>query len=345
MRVLVTGGAGYIGVVLCRQLLEAGHVPVVLDRLFWGRKPLAGLEVEVVQGDLRAFDDAWLTGIDAVCHLAGLSNDPTAEYNPQANWQMNALGTQRLVAASLARGIERFTFASSASIYDTESSKTELSHSPVMCDETTLVTPRGAYSISKKYAEDVVLRAASRDFAPVVFRQGTVYGFSPRMRFDLVVNTFVKDAVVLRRLYLHGGGWMWRPLVDVEDVAAVHVAALSAKLDLLRGEIFNVLEENYQIRQLAMLVAGGLVNPPLHVELVEAPLPSLVRNYRMSNAKLSKSLGFTPSRTVLESIQDMLARLPLDKADDFGDPRYYNVKWMKLLEEVHAEQRAFSSIY
>jgi hypothetical protein len=87
------------------------------------------------------------------------------------------------------------------------------------------------------------------------------------------------------------------------------------------------------------------VNPPLHVELVEAPLPSLVRNYRMSNAKLSKSLGFTPSRTVLESIQDMLARLPLDKADDFGDPRYYNVKWMKLLEEVHAEQRAFSSIY
>jgi nucleoside-diphosphate-sugar epimerase len=347
MRVLVTGGAGYIGVVLCRRLLEAGHSPVVLDRLFWGRKPLAGLEVEIVQGDLRAFDDAWLTGIDAVCHLAGLSNDPTAEYNTQANWQMNALGTERLVAACLACGIERFTFASSASIYDSESSPTELSHSPVMCDETTLVAPRGAYSVSKKYAEDVVLRAASRDFAPVVFRQGTVYGFSPRMRFDLVVNTFVKDAIVLRRLYLHGGGWMWRPLVDVEDVAAVHVAALSAAVDVLRGEIFNVLEENYQIRQLAMLVAGslGLIEPPIRVELVEAPLPTLVRNYRMSNAKLSKSLGFTPSRTVLESIQQMLTRLPLDKADEFGDPRFYNIKWMTLLEEVHGEQRGFDSIY
>ena len=110
MRVLVTGGAGYIGVVLCRRLLDAGHVPVVIDRLFWGRGPLVGLDVEVVQGDLRAFDDAWLAGIDAVCHLAGLSNDPTAEYDTEANWQMNAFGTQRLVGACVAHGIERFTF-------------------------------------------------------------------------------------------------------------------------------------------------------------------------------------------------------------------------------------------
>jgi nucleoside-diphosphate-sugar epimerase len=347
MRVLVTGGAGYIGAVLCRQLLEAGHRPVVLDRFFWGRKPLAGLDVEIIAGDLRAFDDAWLEGIDAVCHLAGLSNDPTAEYNTEANWQMNALGTERLVAACKARRIERFTFASSASIYDSEASSHELDSSPVMCDETTAVEPRGAYSLSKKYAEDVVLRAADADFAPVVFRQGTVYGYSPRMRFDLVVNTFVKDAIVLRRLYLHGGGWMWRPLVDVEDVAAVHVTALSAPLDVVRGQIFNVLEENYQIRQLAMLVAGSLalVEPPIRVDLQEAPLPSLVRNYRMSNTKLSEALGFTPSRTVLESIGDMLKKLPLDRPGDFGDPRYYNIRWMTLLEEVHAEQRAFASIY
>ena len=347
MRVLVTGGGGYIGVVLCRRLLEAGHQPVVFDRLFWGRKPLAGLDVEIVQGDLREFDDGVLRGVDAVCHLSGLSNDPTAEYNTEANWQMNAVATERLVAACVARGIERFTFASSASIYDSEASSQALDSSPIMCDETTVVNPRGAYSISKKFAEDVVLRAAGPNFAPVVFRQGTVYGYSPRMRFDLVVNTFVKDAIVLKRLFLHGGGWMWRPLVDVEDVAAVHVAALAAPVDALRGEIFNVLEENYQIRQLAMLVAGslGLVDPPIRVELVEAPVPKLVRNYRMSNAKLSKGLGFTPSRTVLESIQDMLRRLPLDRVDDYGDPRYYNIRWMTLLEEMHAEQRGFTSIY
>jgi len=347
MRVLVTGGGGYIGAVLCRQLLESGHAPVVLDRLFWGRKPLAGLDVEIIRGDLRAFDDAWLTGVDAVCHLAGLSNDPTAEYNTEANWQMNALGTERLVAACVACGVRRFTFASSASLYDSEASSHDVARSPTMCDETTDLTPRGAYSLSKKYAEDVVLRAASDAFAPVVFRQGTVYGYSPRMRFDLVVNTFVKDAIVQRRLFLHGGGWMWRPLVDVEDVAAVHVMALAAPLDRIRGQVFNVLEENYQIRQLAMLVAGslGLLDPPIRVDLREAPLPEFVRNYRMSNAKLSRVLGFTPSRTVLESIQHMLERLPLDRLDDYGDPRHYNIRWMTLLEEFHAEQREFTSIY
>jgi nucleoside-diphosphate-sugar epimerase len=167
------------------------------------------------------------------------------------------------------------------------------------------------------------------------------------MRFDLVVNTFVKDAIVQKRLYLHGGGWMWRPLVDVEDVAAVHVMALAAPLEKIRGQIFNVLEENYQIRQLAMLVAGSLslVDPPIRVDLREAPLPKLVRNYRMSNAKLSNVLGFTPSLTVLESITNMLKKLPLDRIDDYGDPRYYNIRWMTLLEEMHAEQRSFASIY
>jgi nucleoside-diphosphate-sugar epimerase len=347
MRVLVTGGAGYIGAVLCRRLVEAGHRPVVVDRMFWGRKPLEGCDVEMISGDVRDFDVAWLDGIDAVCHLAGLSNDPTAEYNTAANWEMNAIGTERIVAACKAKGVERFTFASSASIYDSELSSHELTRSPVMCDETTAVAPRGAYSISKKYAEDVVLRAADANFAPVVFRQGTVYGYSPRMRFDLVVNTFIKDAIVRRKLFLHGGGWMWRPLVDVEDVAAVHVMSLEAPLNNVRGQIFNVLEENYQIRQLAMLVAGSLslIDPPIRVDLEETPLPKLVRNYRMSNAKLSTELGFTPSRTVLESITDMLQKLPLDRVDDYGDPRYYNIRWMTLLEEFHLEQRGYASIY
>jgi len=347
MRVLVTGGAGYIGAVLCRQLLEAGHQPVVLDRLFWGRKPLAQLDVEIIAGDVREFEDAWLSGVEAVCHLAGLSNDPTAEYNTAANWQMNALGTERLVAACKARGIERFTFASSASIYDSEASSRETETSPPMCDETTVVAPRGAYSISKRYAEEVVLSAAGEHFTPVIFRQGTVYGYSPRMRFDLVVNTFLKDAIVHKRLSLHGGGWMWRPLVDVEDVARVHVMALSAPLAKIGGEIFNVLEENYQIRELAMLVAGSLslVEPPIRVDLVETPLPELVRNYRMSNAKLSHVLGFTPSRTVLTSIEQMLRLLPLERIDEYGDPRYYNIRWMTVLEEIHLDQKRFATIY
>ena len=345
MKVLVTGGAGYIGAVLCEQIRDAGHEPVVLDRLFWGRGPLAGLGATVVRGDIRRLEDAWFDGVDAVCHLGGLSNDPTAEYNTAANWEMNAVATDALVRACKRHGIRRFTFASSASIYDRETN--DAARTPVMCDEDTEIEPRGAYSTSKRRAEELILAQAGEDFAPVIFRQGTVYGYSPRMRFDLVVNTFIKDAIVARKLFLHGGGWMWRPLVDVRDVARVHLAALTAPLDRIRGQIFNVLEENYQIRQLAMLVTGSLsiLKPEWRVEIVEAPPPAIVRNYRMSNAKLSKALGFTPSVTVLESIEDMLRRLPLDRPQEFGNPRYYNIAWMTLLEEIHAEQRGFDSIY
>jgi nucleoside-diphosphate-sugar epimerase len=343
MHVLVTGGGGYIGLELCRQLLERGDAVRVLDRFFFGDGPLRALaersggRLTYVAGDVRELDPGWLDGIDAVSHLAGLSNDPTAEYNPAANWQMNAIATERLAEACKGRGIERFVFGSSASLYD--------GIGPGMFDETTAVVPRGAYSISKKYGEDALLRLTGGGFAPTILRQGTVYGWSARMRFDLVVNTFLKDAATVRKLYLHGGGWQWRPLVDVSDVARAHLAVLSAPIGDVGGEIFNVMEENYQVRQLAMLVAGSLSLKGRHVTLEEAPLPALVRDYRMSNLKMTQRLGFTPAVTVLESIDTMLAKLPLDDVGWLANPRWYNIAWMSVLEEVHASQRDFASIY
>ena len=343
MHVLVTGGGGYIGLELCRQLLERGDTVRVVDRFFFGEAPLRALaersagRLTSVAGDVRAFEGGWLDGIDAVSHLAGLSNDPTAEYNPEANWQMNAVATERLAEAAKRRGVERFVFGSSASLYD--------GIGPGMFDESTDVRPRGAYSISKKYGEDALRRLTDATFAPTILRQGTVYGWSARMRFDLVVNTFLKDAVAVGKLYLHGGGWQWRPLVDVGDVARAHIACLEAPPDAVRGEIFNVMQENYQVRQLAMLVAGSLSLKGRHVTLEEAPLPKLVRDYRMSNQKLTERLGFTPAVTVLESIDAMLQRLPLDDVGWLANPRWYNITWMSLLEEVHAAQRPFASIY
>ena len=343
MHVLVTGGGGYIGLELCRLLLERGDRVRVVDRFFFGDGPLRALaeasagRLSFRAGDVREIDEAWLDDIEGVSHLAGLSNDPTAEYNPGANWQMNAIATEHLAQACRRRGIARFVFGSSASVYD--------GIGPGMFDELTPVAPRGAYSISKKYAEDALLQLAGDGFAPTILRQGTVYGWSPRMRFDLVVNTFVKDAVTVGKLYLHGGGWQWRPLVDVSDVARAHVVALNAPLDAAGGEIFNVMQENYQVRQLAMLVAGSLSLHGRHVELQEAPLPKLVRDYRMSNLKMTQRLGFTPAVTVLESIDVMLAKLPLDDVGWLANPRWYNIAWMSVLEEVHAAQQPFPSIY
>ena len=250
---------------------------------------------------------------------------------------MNAVATEVLAQACRRAGVARLVFGSSASLYD--------GIGPGMFDEATPVKPRGAYSLSKKHAEDALLAAASDTFSPVLLRQGTVYGYSERMRFDLVVNTFIKDAVMYRKLFLHGGGWQWRPLVDVRDVARAHLACLTAPRERVHAQIFNVMQENYQIRQLAMLVAGSLSLIGRPVELVDAPLPSFVRDYRMSNLKLTQALDFTPSITVLESIDDMLKRLPLDRYQEFGHPRYYKIAWMTTLEGVLETQRTYESIY
>jgi len=341
VKVLVTGGGGYIGVVLCSRLLDAGHDVRVLDRLYWGRVPLEQIanRIEIVQADVRSLEPRMLDGIDAIAHLAGLSNDPTAEYNPKANWEMNAEATEHLAAEAKRHGIKRFTFGSSASIYD--------GLGEGIFDENAPVEPRGAYSKSKFAAEQALLRAADADFAPVILRQGTVYGFSPRMRFDLVVNTFIKDALLRGTLFLHGGGWMWRPLVDVMDVAETHVRMLEADPSAVGGEVYNVVHDNYQIRQLAMLVAGSLSMHDKRVKLEDAPMPSINRNYRCANRKLQKRIGFTPQITVLESIEGMLKRLPLDDPSDLAHPRFYNIKWMTLLEEVvatHAVDRSVWSV-
>ena len=343
MHVLVTGGGGYIGFELCRQLLERGDRVRVVDRFFFGTAPLEKLarenpgQVEMVTGDLREWNDAWLTGIDGVSHLAGLSNDPTAEYNPDANWQMNAIATERLGAACKRMGVQRFVFGSSASLYD--------GLGPGMFDELTPVEPRGAYSISKRYGEEALLAIADANFAPTIMRQGTVYGYSPRMRFDLVVNTFVRDAITRQKLFLHGGGWQWRPLVDVTDVARAHIIVLDAPLDVVGGEIFNLMQENYQVRQLAMLVAGSLLLIGRTMTLEDAPLPAIVRDYRMTNLKMTQRTGFTPAVTVLESIDSMLKKLPIDDVTFLTNPRHNNIAWMTMLEETHAAQQSFASIY
>jgi len=339
MKVLVTGGGGYIGAVLCQRFLDAGHEVRVLDRLYWGRKPLEHVieRIELVIADVRAFDPTVLDGIEGVVHLAGLSNDPTAEYNTEANWEMNATATEKLAHACRARGIRRFTFGSSASIYD--------GLGDGIFDERTHVTPRGAYSESKFAAEKALLAVAGENFAPVILRQGTVYGFSPRLRLDLVVNTFIKDALLRGKLFLHGGGWMFRPLVDIHDVAEAHLRCIEAPEGSLGGEIFNVVHENFQIRQLAMLVAGSLSLRGRTVQLEDAPVPAINRNYRCTNRKLADRVNFTPHVTVLESVEGILRHVPVENPTELAHPRYYNIAWMTLLEEIDATRAGFESVW
>jgi nucleoside-diphosphate-sugar epimerase len=336
--ILVAGGAGYIGCVLVPRLLARGYRVRVLDRLYFGEDALASFRegIEVGGADVRDIPDTALDGVDGVVNLSGLSNDPTAEFDPEANWQMNALATEALGRKCVERGIERYVFASSCSLYD--------GLPPGMHDETAAIQPRAAYATSKRYGEQALLGLAGEGLVPVLLRNGTVYGWSPRMRFDLVVNTFVKDALLNGRLLLHGGGWMWRPLVDVRDAADAMIAAYEAPADKVRGEIFNVLHSNYQIRELAMLVAGTVQLTGRSVSLEEVPAPRLTRDYECSNAKLSTTLGFIPRHSVLEAATDLVERIEgMDRAQ-LTDPRHYNIRWLELMSELKPQLERFATV-
>ena len=336
--ILVAGGAGYIGCVLVPRLVSRGYRVRVLDRLYFGDEPLRDFRdrIELVVADVRDVPPTALDGVDGVINLSGLSNDPTAEFDPEANWQMNALATENLGRLCIERGIERYIFASSCSLYD---------GLPLgMHDETAPIEPRAAYATSKRYGEQRLLELIEDGLCPVLLRNGTVYGWSPRMRYDLVVNTFVKDALLTGRLLLHGGGWMWRPLVDVRDAADAMIAAYEAPSELVRGEIFNVLHSNYQIRELAMLVAGSVQLMGRSVTLQEVPAPRLTRDYECSNAKLSTTLGFLPRHSVLDAVSDLVERLGGRDPAELTHPRGYNIRWLELLAELKPALDSFSTV-
>jgi nucleoside-diphosphate-sugar epimerase len=291
---------------------------------------------------MRTFDLAILADVDAVLNLGGLSNDPTAEYNPKANYEMNTLATRRLAEMCKAQGIKRFVFASTCSIYDRGVGDHSLD---IMQEEALEVAPKAAYSSSKYEAERALLDMADERFCPVILRKGTVFGFSPRMRYDLVVNTFVKDALTKGVLNLHYGGEMWRPLVDVRDAARAYIACLQAEESVVRGQIFNVSLANYRISELALRVRTALRKLQIDVDIRPDYGYRGVRSYRVSTEKIERVLAFRPLVTVEESVQHMVDKIRQYGYTDFDNPRYYNIRWMRLLEEASQITRVTGSVF
>jgi nucleoside-diphosphate-sugar epimerase len=333
-KVLLVGGAGYVGSVLAQELLERGYAVKILDRLYFGDDGLRDIRerVELVVGDMRTVDASVFKDVASVINLGGLSNDPTAEYNPMANVEMNTLATKKLADLCVANGIRRYVFASSCSIYDRGVGNES---ADVLLDETSEVNPRAAYSSSKREAEKLLLEMVSDTFCPVILRKGTVYGFSPRMRYDLVVNTFVKSALLTGKMTLHYGGEMWRPLVDVRDVARAYIASLEAPEEKVRGEIFNVSFHNVRISELALRVRAALREIGREAEIVPDYGYHGVRSYRVSSAKIQRVLDFKPKVAIEESVKDMVKQIQKYGYTDYDNPRYYNIRWMRLLEEAH----------
>lgn len=343
-KILLVGGAGYVGSVLTHELLERGYAVRILDRLYFGDLGLRDHRdrVELVVGDMRTLTSDVLEDVEAVINVGGLSNDPTAEYNPRANYEMNTLASKRLADLCVAHGVQRYIFASSCSIYDRGVSDESRD---VLLDEESDVDPRAAYSRSKYDAERLLLDMAGDDFCPVILRKGTIYGFSPRMRYDLVVNTFVKDALSKGYVTVHYGGEMWRPLVEVRDVARAYIACLHADEERVKEQIFNVSFNNFRISELALRVRETFRSLGYDIDVRSDYGYRGVRSYRVSAAKIQRVLDFRPKVTVEESVQYMVEQIRAYGYDDFSNPRYYNIQWMRLLEEAQRVIATTGSVF
>ena len=273
---------------------------------------------------------ATLEDVDAVINIGGLSNDPTAEFNPKANEELNTHASIRVAEVAKRAGVPRMIFASTCSIYDRGVGR-KLATSFSTKPPTSILG--AAYATSKLAAERAIIGMTDPTFAPVAFPQGTLFGFSPRMRYDLVVNSFVKDALTKGKLSVHFGGAMWRPLIDIKDVARAYVMALESDIELIRGQVFNLTAGNFRISELALRTQNALNEIGVKCELDVDYSYRLVRSYRVSGEKILRTLGFQPKVTLEESIQHMVGEINHHGYTDFSNPRYYNIEWMKLLEE------------
>ncbi len=337
--ILVTGGAGYIGSLLVRELLALGETVRVVDTHWFGNSFDAHERLELVKADLRDCDTASLVeGVSAVVHLAGLSNDPTADFAPGLNNGSNVLATRRL-AQAVAEKAERehreirFLFASTCSVYYTPSVAGDVNVQRMT--EELPVAPTANYSKTKRLAEIELLRVAEQHplFCPTILRKGTIFGLAPRMRFDLVVNIFVLHAWRNRLLTVHGSGEVWRPLLHIRDAADAYIHLLWAPAGKIRSETFNLVHKNYRILELAHWVAE-ILEQHRGVEVRvkrDRSRGDALRSYYVDGDKITKALGFRPDRGVAEATLEIWDAL---ERGEFGvepenDLRYFNIRWLK----------------
>jgi nucleoside-diphosphate-sugar epimerase len=337
MHVFVAGGAGYIGSVLVPMLLEHGHRVTALDRFYFGDtltplKQRFGEKVGVVRGDVRAFDRALLQSVDAVVDLSGISNDPSCELEPALTRSVNVDGAKRLAVAAREHGVRRYVFSSSCSVYGH-------GEGPGLAEKTTR-RPASEYARAKADVEDFLLdmgRGAWRGEVEVcALRLATVFGLSPRMRFDLAVNVMTKNAYVARRITVDGGGRQWRPFVHVRDAARAFEIALTGDAARVAGEVFNIGSDqnNVQILNLAFRVRDAVPG----TEVVHAPTDPDLRDYNVSFEKVERVLGFRPEKSIDDGIREVLGALR-DGALDPDDRRWYTLKQYSFLREAERTHR------
>ena len=335
MRILITGGGGYLGYWVAISAIEAGHDVRIFDRfcfLPYDMQPeelyansSCSRQPELVSGDIRRLQETehLLDGADAVIHLAGLSSDPTCDLDAEMTHDVNVESTRELARQAIQAGVKRFVFASTCAVYG---------HGVFqILDEESPANPLSVFSRSKLEAEQALLSMTSSRFEPVIARMGTLFGCSRRMRFDLAVNQMAATAVRQKRILVRGGGNQWRPFIHVRDAANALLAFVSASSSDVAGEIFNVGidAQNIRIRDLAEKVASQVSGVAVEV----AKDDDDQRNYHVRFSKIAERLGFSCNYDVTAGVNEIQQLLATEDINPFAEA-YFNVDRMKRLRAL-----------
>lgn len=323
MRVLVVGGAGYVGSQLVTMMVNRGIPTRVLDTFWFGDKVLKNIHsLEVVKGDIRNLNSVRqaLFGIDTVIHLACISNDPSFDLNPDLGKSVNLDSFLPFLRECKNFGVRKFLYASSSSVYG-------IKQEPFVTEELTL-EPLTDYSKYKAECEEILLNEDLGQMIKCIVRPATVCGYSPRQRFDLVVNILTASALTNGTITVMGGG-QYRPNLHIDDMAECYISLLSSEDVKINNQVFNVGGDNLTLDQIALNVRDVLGKDiPIQVKQTDD-----MRSYRIESRKIKHAIGFMPKKSVRDAISDLVISFHANKFDDdlFG-ANYINIKKMQQLQ-------------
>jgi len=317
MNILLAGGAGYIGSALVPALIERGYAVTIADLLWFGNH--LPPEVAVIQKDIFSLQESDLKSFDQVVFLAGLSNDPMAEFSPSKNFIYNAAAPAYLAYIAKRVGVRRFIYAGSCSVYGYTVNE--------LYGETSPAVSQYPYGISKLQGEQAAMQLSGKGYSVICFRQGTVSGYSPRMRLDLIVNTMFKTAMQKGEIVVNNPS-IWRPILSIEDAVSAYIRAVEASEDI--SGIFNIASGNYTVGESADVVKDCIERElGKKIKLTIKHLQDY-RNYKVSVEKAINVLSFKPRHTVSSIVDDLIRNR--EKFKDFDNPAYYNIRVFESLD-------------
>ncbi|MFH1358695.1 MAG: NAD-dependent epimerase/dehydratase family protein [archaeon] len=319
-KVLVTGGAGYVGAVLVPKLIKKGYDVRVVDLMLFGSEGLDAVKhkCEIIKGDIRDEKvlEKCLEGVGSVIHLAAISNDPCGNLDPEVTKQVNLYATEELVKLAKKRGVKRFIHASSSSVYG-------IKEEPNVTEDLPL-EPITIYSKTKAESEEIIVQEASPEFTTVAIRLATVCGYSPRQRLDVIVNIMASKAITNKKIIVNGGDQK-RPNIHIEDITDLYIDLLTAPKEKISGQVFNFGTENHTLNELAEIVKKTIGGD---IEIEKKPYTSDSRSYSISSEKIKKVLGITPKRTIRDAVLDLKKAFENNLIPNPDDTIYSNVKKM-----------------